>query len=168
MHHHHVLLSIAPLYADLILARAKRVEVRVGRVHWTPGDWVWLYATRPVRAVVGVALVGRLDTAPAAEILGEYGRQACLDVGEFTEYTKDRRGLWDPNRPVTAIALACPVALSAPVGLDVVDGRPAPRRWRTLRPCPPALRSEPAVVRERVRLRNVSERLRDAAGPGGR
>lgn len=157
----HVLLSLAPPWADLILTRAKLAEVRVGCVHWTPGDWVWLYATRPTSAVVGVALVVRCRIAPAIDIWQWYGRETCLDPHEFESYTKSRQ---NPNRLVTAIRLACPVALSVPAGLDVLDGRPAPQRWRTLRLCPLALWSDPAVVLQRVWLQDMSERLRANAG----
>ena len=53
----HVLLSIKPGYAYLILDGEKTVEIRTRRPRFNPGTTLFLYASSPEQAVVGAVTV---------------------------------------------------------------------------------------------------------------
>ncbi|MGH7945971.1 MAG: ASCH domain-containing protein [Opitutaceae bacterium] len=86
-----VLLSILPRYADLILAGTKRVELRRS---WPSNDIgvMVLYSSSPVRRLVGVAYVDRVnetDVAGLWRLACDYG--GGLTHEEFVEYFEGKK-----------------------------------------------------------------------------
>ena len=102
----HWILSIKPVYSALILRCEKTVELRRGTCAGIqPGDWLWLYATRPVKAIVGrVRVEEKLHFdhpdspaqdglwLPMREYYRRWGKLACLNYEEFHAYLYPVRG----------------------------------------------------------------------------
>lgn len=81
-----VLLSIRPKFAELILTGAKSVELRRVRPKIDTGDLILLYASSPVRELIGVCVVACVDVAPASELWERHSRKSGLTRAEFDSY----------------------------------------------------------------------------------
>lgn len=83
-----VLLAIRPRFAELILTGAKSVELRRVRPKLDKGDLILLYASSPVRELIGVCVVACVDVAPASELWKRHGQKSGLLRAEFDSYFK--------------------------------------------------------------------------------
>lgn len=81
-----VFLSIRPRFAELILSGAKSVELRRVRPKVRQGDLVLLYASSPVRELIGVCTVACVEVAPTADLWRSHGRNSGLHRTEFNSY----------------------------------------------------------------------------------
>lgn len=80
------IISIHPRHAYAILDGAKTVELRRRIPPLSIGTRLWIYATRPVGAVIGVATVERIVRDDPAQIWLEFGDQSGIDRGTFDAY----------------------------------------------------------------------------------
>ena len=67
-----VLISIRPNYAEAILSGEKTVELRRRIPAINPGTHLWIYATRPLGAIVGSATVDDIIEGTPAQIWEDY------------------------------------------------------------------------------------------------
>ena len=84
------IISLKPRYAELVLSGAKTVELRNRVVRLKPGTLIWIYATRPVARIVGIAEVESVVHANPAEIWRRFGEAICVDRRGFDSYTRNR------------------------------------------------------------------------------
>lgn len=86
------LISIRPTHAEAILAGEKTVELRRRIPTIDLGTRLWIYATQPVRAVVGSAVVDEVIEGSPAQIWERYMDKIAVDRCEYDEYFsgKDR------------------------------------------------------------------------------
>ncbi len=106
-----LLLSVQPRFCGLILAGVKTVEVRrrfSGK--WT-GSRVVLYATNPVKALVGEAVAGKVVEGSPAAIWEKYETQIGCTHQEFVGYTADAP-------LIKAVELEQVIRYVAPVPID--------------------------------------------------
>jgi len=81
-----VLLSIRLRFAAAILDGEKRFELRRARPHIDPGSRVWMYATKPTGAIVGVFESGEVLSGTPEWLWEQVGRQTALTREEFGDY----------------------------------------------------------------------------------
>lgn len=82
----YLLLSIHPQYAELILSGTKRVELRRRIDAKITGCQMLIYATLPVGAVVGRAVVSSVRHLPIPELWSEFGSSAAVPRADFFSY----------------------------------------------------------------------------------
>lgn len=80
------LISIHPQYVQAILTGLKRVECRKSAIGLTPGDWLFLYATAPVKAILGTARVSALYRGSPAALWAEHQAKTCVRKEDFDAY----------------------------------------------------------------------------------
>jgi len=80
------IISIHPRHANAILDGAKTIELRRRIPALSIGTRLWIYATRPVGAVIGMATVERIVRGDPQEIWLEFGDQAGIDRIDFDAY----------------------------------------------------------------------------------
>ena len=80
------LISIKPWYAEAILSGEKTVELRRRIPKYAIGCRLWIYATLPIGAVVGSAVVERIETASPDAIWRDYSEAMALNRVEFDSY----------------------------------------------------------------------------------
>jgi predicted transcriptional regulator len=80
------IISIHPRHANAILDGAKTIELRRRIPSLSIGTRLWIYATRPVGAVIGMATVERIVRGDPEEIWLEFGDQAGIDRIDFDAY----------------------------------------------------------------------------------
>ncbi len=128
-----LLLSLRPVYSEAILDGSKHVELRRRPPRATDTRMALLYASSPVRALVGACLVHGVVGDTPARMWSRFGAESGVSRGVFMEYFADL--------PVASALLlgerwrfAKPVPLSALQ--DQWDGFHPPQSFRYLRAQP--------------------------------
>ncbi len=104
-------LSLRPTYAELILSRRKTVELRRIRPRALPGTLVIIYASSPVRRIVGTCIVEDIGTATPEEIWRLHGPRTGLDCYAVAAYLHGKdRGVAITVRSATRLAEPVPLA----------------------------------------------------------
>ena len=81
-----VLMSIKPRYSRLIFAGVKRFELRRSRSRLDEGDVVVVYASSPVKAIVGAFLVRGTTRREVERMWEDHGRHLGVSLDEYNEY----------------------------------------------------------------------------------
>lgn len=81
-----LLLSLRPRFANAILAGTKTIEIRRRPVNAASGTPVILYASSPLRAVVGTARLASVDTHDPDTAWHRYRRTFGLSRDEYDAY----------------------------------------------------------------------------------
>lgn len=80
------LISIRPNYAEAILAGEKTVELRRRIPAINLGTRLWIYATRPLGAIVGSAVVDNIIDGTPAEVWDKCIGRIAIDRLEYDKY----------------------------------------------------------------------------------
>lgn len=116
-----VVLSLKPRFAEAILAGVKTAELRRTAPKIDVPTRALLYATTPMRALLGTCIVTDVQSADLAVLWREHGPQSALAYDEFQRY-------FEGVEVGTALTLAQPQSLSSEVPLQ--DLRAKPRGFR--------------------------------------
>jgi predicted transcriptional regulator len=81
-----LLLSIRPQYADKIFDGTKTVELRRIRPKLEAGDWVLVYVSTPVQALIGMFQVDRVEESSPNRLWTQVRGQAGVTRKEFDLY----------------------------------------------------------------------------------
>lgn len=126
-----IFLALKPRFAREILSGTKTVELRRKRPRdLREGSLVVLYASSPVKAVVGTATVERIVTAPPSALWPTVAAHGGISRAEFDEY-------FDGAIEGTGIFVHTAASSSAPYPLDEIradwPGFHPPQAFRYLR-----------------------------------
>lgn len=80
------IISIHPNYADAILAGTKTIELRRRIPELRLGTRLWIYATRPVGAVIGFVTIQSVSKAHPSTIWKRHRNGVGIDYDEFKAY----------------------------------------------------------------------------------
>ena len=116
-----VVLSLKPRFAEAILAGVKTVELRRTVPKIEVPTRALLYATTPVRALLGTCVIANVRSADLAVLWREYGSRSDLRYHEFQQY-------FVGVDAGTALELTQPQVLSQRIPLQ--DLRAKPRGFR--------------------------------------
>ncbi len=78
-----IVLSLKPRFAEAILAGTKTVELRRTRPKIKVPTRALLYASTPVRALLGTCIVTSVNSAPLSDLWREFGSRVNLRYPEF-------------------------------------------------------------------------------------
>ena len=148
------IISLKPRYARLVLSGDKTVELRNRIVKLKPGTLIWIYATRPMARIVGVAEVELVVHAGPAEIWRRFGEDICVDRSGFDSYIGRER--------VSALVLGAVEELGGVMTLDRIR-----RSVRAFQP-PQFYARVPAGSRLRGTLDSIRALAGRAEGAEGR
>ena len=81
-----IVLSLKPRFAEAILAGTKTVELRRTTPKIEVPTRALLYATTPVRALLGTCIITSVNLAPLSGLWSEFGSRADLSYHEFKRY----------------------------------------------------------------------------------
>jgi predicted transcriptional regulator len=85
------IISIHPKFADAILARTKTVELRRRIPPVVIGTRLWIYATRPVAALIGTAIIEGIVRGTPDAIWNLCADRANVSRAEFDRYFFETR-----------------------------------------------------------------------------
>lgn len=98
------LLSIKPEYAFKILSGEKSIELRRSfpAINGHPA-LILIYASSPIKAIVGCALLKKVEKLPVMRLWNKYGKKACIHIDKFEDYFegKDEGFALFLDRPIT-------------------------------------------------------------------
>ena len=112
-----VVLSLKPRFAEAILAGAKTVEFRRTTPKIEVPTRALLYATTPVRALLGTCIVTEVRSASLPLLWREHGSQGMLGYSEFQRY-------FEGLAAGTALTLTQPQSLSCKIPLQDLRAKP--------------------------------------------
>lgn len=125
------LISIKPVFADLILSGIKTVEVRRRPVNLPLGTRLWIYSTLPVGAIVGYAQIAEILVDHPLLLWKSKRKQLGISFSDYERYT-------DGRNEVNGLVLEGAKAI-IPVGLDtirkLVGGFRPPQFYAKINPC---------------------------------
>jgi predicted transcriptional regulator len=81
-----LLLSIQPEYANKIFDGSKKLELRRIRPKLERGDWVLVYVSAPVKALVGAFQVEGMVERNPSRLWREFSREVGITREEFESY----------------------------------------------------------------------------------
>lgn len=81
-----IVLSLKPRFAEAILAGTKTVELRRTTPKIEVPTRALLYASTPVRALLGTCIITSVTSARLTDLWREYGSRADLSYHEFKSY----------------------------------------------------------------------------------
>lgn len=124
--HTEILISIRPKYAKAIIEGRKTVEYRR---NMPISSWnrhgcyciqkMWIYATKPIGMVLGIADVAVFEGNYCSE---EDARKGCLTVDELNAYFKGAKYRW-------AIKIKSVTPFETPKTLEEIGVKRAPQSW---------------------------------------
>lgn len=85
-----LLISIHPVYSDLIFKREKRVELRRKFDPALAGSRLLIYSTLPTGAIIGHARIGKVHALSPTEIWKRFSDVAMIGESDFWQYFADR------------------------------------------------------------------------------
>lgn len=80
------LISIHPRFAEAIISGSKKVELRRRIPSLEVGTRLWIYATMPVKAIVGSAVVASIIRDTPEAIWSTYSEHSAIERDEFDHY----------------------------------------------------------------------------------
>ncbi len=83
-------MSVHPRFAEAIMDGRKKVEFRKRRLA-DDVTVVWVYATAPVRRVIGYFEVDSIHTANPADLWRRFAHVGCIERADFDRYYADSR-----------------------------------------------------------------------------
>ena len=105
-----ILISLKARHATGILSGVKTVEFRRRRPRIEDQTLAWIYAKRPVAAVVGIVTVTEIVTRSPTTIWRRFGSRGGISRGEFLEY-------FEGCEQAHALLLEEPAALTSEITL---------------------------------------------------
>lgn len=116
-----LLISIKPEFAEKILSGEKTFEFRK-KLPNEPVDTMLIYASSPVRRIIGYTHIDDTLTLPLDELWEKTREEAGITHEYFRQY-------FDGNDSGSAFVLSSPVTLSRPVKLEEIGVRRAPQSY---------------------------------------
>ena len=112
-----MVLSLRPRFAHAILSGVKTVELRRTEPKIRVPTLALIYASTPVRALLGTCVVTSVESGHLGALWQVHGAGSGLDHGEFLNY-------FEGVQSGTALSLASPTQFSRPVPLVELRSRP--------------------------------------------
>lgn len=111
----YILMSIKPIFAEEILTGFKKFELRSKTANIASGDKVIMYASTPIKSLVGMFTAGRILTLTYEELNRMYKLNQLPGITERDlEFMKGRK------RPLIAIEVLNPMRFTEPIHLSVI------------------------------------------------
>lgn len=124
-----ILMSIRPIYSDLIFGGQKKAELRRRTPHASAGTRVWVYSTAPEKAIVGSFTIADIVKAHLPELWKMVGHASAVERIDFDNYFRGKNC-------GCAIMLEEPQRLKSPISLnhlrEIVPGFHPPQAYRFL------------------------------------
>jgi predicted transcriptional regulator len=87
------LISVAPKWADMLVDGRKTIELRRSPIRLAPGSVLAVYATNPLKMVLGTVVVSTVEAYPTEDALSDpyLADGACVTAAEARAYLAGAR-----------------------------------------------------------------------------
>lgn len=124
-----VLLSVKPKYANLIFLGSKKIEVRKRIPKWGEKDLIFIYASSPVKKILGVSSVAKKEVDTISKLWEKIRMHVAISKEEYNNY-------FVGHKNGVGIYLENVLSFDRPIGLDQLrsafDGFVVPQSYRYL------------------------------------
>ena len=108
--HKYLFIAVKPEYANRLISGEKDIELRKMRPHIQQGDYVIIYASAPVKAVLGFGKVKNIIECSPEEMWNKNFSRLGIkkqDFFSYYEYSKKSVGIeFEVIKPINPISLA--------------------------------------------------------------
>ncbi|RLG77621.1 MAG: DNA-binding protein [Thermoprotei archaeon] len=108
----YVLMSVKPVFANEILSGTKKYELRSKGQRIETGDVVIVYASAPVKSIVGLFRVGEVFIVEYPELVRLFQRGVLRGVTE-----RDIQFMYGKKRPILVLEVVEPKRIATPITL---------------------------------------------------
>lgn len=84
--HKYLFIAVKPEYANKLISGKKDIELRKMKPNVQPGDYVIIYASAPVKAVVGFGKVKSIIMCSPQEMWNKHSERLGIDIQGFYSY----------------------------------------------------------------------------------
>ena len=84
--HKYLFIAVKPEYANKLISGKKDIELRKMKPNVQPGDYVIIYASAPVKAVVGFGKVKTIIICNPQEMWNKHSGRLGIDIQRFNSY----------------------------------------------------------------------------------
>ena len=82
----HLFISVKPEFAKKIIAKEKKIELRKVKPHVEVGDYVIIYASSPMKSVVGFGMVQQIIETTPEQMWEKYSSILGIDKSRLNDY----------------------------------------------------------------------------------
>ena len=86
----YLFISVKPEFANKIIAKEKCIELRKIKPHVKAGDYIIIYASSPIKCVVGFGKIKQIIETTPAEMWSNYSEYLGIDELRFLNYYNRR------------------------------------------------------------------------------
>ena len=87
----HLFISVKPEFANKIIAKEKEIELRKVKPHVEIGDYVIIYASSPIKSVIGFGVVQQIIETTPERMWKNFSTMLGIDKLRFTDYYSGRK-----------------------------------------------------------------------------
>ena len=109
--HKYLFIAVKPEYANKLISGEKDIELRKMRPHVHQGDFVIIYASAPLKAVLGFGIVKNVIESNPQKMWADYSKRLGIDEKDFYSY-------YDGCDKAVGIEIERIRAIANPIGLD--------------------------------------------------
>jgi predicted transcriptional regulator len=109
----YLFLSVKQEYAEKILEGSKTIELRKSKPNVSPGDYIIIYCTSPIKAIVGVATIQQVIIHSPQRMWQLYSKTLGIEKGDYLSY-------YGNSEKAIGIVLGKVVKLSDKIYLDAI------------------------------------------------
>jgi len=86
----YLLIAVKPEFANKIVENEKTIELRKTKPNVKAGDFLIIYSSSPVKAIIGFGLIKQVIVTTPTQMWENYSLEVGIDKERFVEYYKDK------------------------------------------------------------------------------
>ena len=86
INHKYLFIAVKPEYANKLISGKKDIELRKMKPNIQHGDYVIIYSSAPIKAVVGFGKVKAIIICSPQEMWNKYSKRLGIDIHSFNSY----------------------------------------------------------------------------------
>jgi len=86
----YLFISVKPEFAKKLVDKEKNIELRKLKPHVKEGDYVIIYASAPIKCVIGFGVIKRIIETTPIKMWNNYSALLGIDKLRFDSYYKDK------------------------------------------------------------------------------
>lgn len=86
----YLFISVKPEFANKIVAKEKTIELRKVKPHVSIGDYIIIYASSPVKSVIGYGIIKQLIEKSPRRMWNEHSAFLGIDKERFDKYYESK------------------------------------------------------------------------------
>jgi predicted transcriptional regulator len=82
----YLFISVKPEFAEKIISKEKKIELRKVKPNVTVGDYVIIYASSPIKSIIGFGMIQKIIETTPKQMWETYSSLLGIDKSRFDDY----------------------------------------------------------------------------------